>query len=170
MQSPIMCNGFHIRPLRQADREGVAALFARLSPDSLFQRFHSAGVRVVDAVLDQVTAGHVLIAEADGSLVGLASYHRGRHRGDAELAIVVDDANQRRGVGTALCKCLSRDAQDAGIQQLRADLLPTNQAMLGVLRALNLPMHHVSMRDVVQVTLDLRPQWLTCAGRETVSA
>jgi len=33
-----------------------------------------------------------------------------------------------------------------------------------------LPMHHVSMRDVVQVTLDLRPQWLTCAGRETVSA
>ena len=150
-------NGFQIRPLRQADREAVAALFARLSPESLFQRFHSAGMRVVDAVLDQVTAGHVLIAEADGSMVGLASYHAGRHRSDAELAIVVDDASRRQGVGTALCKCVSRDAQDAGIQQLRASLLPTNHAMLGLLRALNLPMRYVSTHDVVEVTLDLTP-------------
>jgi L-amino acid N-acyltransferase YncA len=137
------------------DRTHVAALFDRLSPESLCQRFHSAGVRVADALLDQVTAGYVLIAEVDGCLVGIASYHALRAPGQAELAVVVDDTQQRRGIGTRLCAALSSDARRAGIRQLRAELLRTNQGMLRVLHCLKRPMRLTVTVDVVQVTLDL---------------
>jgi N-acetylglutamate synthase-like GNAT family acetyltransferase len=145
----------NIRPLEDDDRTHVAALFGRLSRESLFQRFHSAGVRVADAVLDQVTAGHVLIAELDGCLVGMASYHALRDPHQAELAVVVDDSQQRCGIGTLLCATLSSDARRAGIRHLRAELLRTNQGMLRLLQCLNRPMRLTVSIDVVQVTLDL---------------
>jgi len=147
----------HIRRLDADDRTQVAALFGRLSPESLLQRFHSAGVRAVGEVLDQVTAGHVLIAEMDGRLVGIASYHPVPDAAGAELAVVVDDTQQRRGVGTALCAALSSDARRAGIRYLRADLLRTNAAMLQLLRCLELPMRLTATLEVLEVRLDLEP-------------
>jgi N-acetylglutamate synthase-like GNAT family acetyltransferase len=147
----------NIRPLDAGDRTHVAALFGRLSRESLLQRFHSAGVCVADVVLDQVTAGHVLIAELDGRLVGVASYHPFPDAARAELAIVVDDTQQRRGIGTALCAALSSDARRAGIRHLRADLLRTNAAMLQLLRCLELPMRLNATLEVLEVTLDLEP-------------
>jgi hypothetical protein len=67
---------FVVRPFGAADRNPVAALLSRLSRESLYQRFHSAGVRVDGAIVDSVTAGYALIAELDGEVVGLASYKR----------------------------------------------------------------------------------------------
>jgi len=132
-------------------------MFGRLSPESLYQRFHSAGVRVADAILDQVLAGHVLLAELDGGLVGLASYHAMPELARAELAVVVEDGHQRRGVGKALCAALSNDARRAGIRHLWAELLRTNQGMLRLLHSLELPMRQSATFDVLQVTLDLQP-------------
>jgi hypothetical protein len=84
---------FVVRPFRAADREAVAALLSRLSCESLYQRFHCAGVRVDGAMVDSVTAGYALIAELDGEVVGLASSNGAR----CELGIVVDDKCRRRG-------------------------------------------------------------------------
>ena len=63
---------FVVRPFRAADRYPVSALLSRLSCESLYQRFHSAGVRVDGAMVNSVTAGRALIAELDGEVVGLA--------------------------------------------------------------------------------------------------
>jgi GNAT superfamily N-acetyltransferase len=108
-----------------------------------------------DAILDQVMAGHVLIAELDGSLIGIASYHALTEPGHAEVAVVVDDRQQRRGIGTVLCARLSSDARRAGIRQLRAELLRSNHGMLRLLRCLNRPMRLTATGDVLEVTLDL---------------
>jgi hypothetical protein len=54
-----------IRRFHAEDRGSVAALLERLSPESLHQRFHSAGVEVDATVLDSVTAGQALVAELD---------------------------------------------------------------------------------------------------------
>jgi len=145
----------YIRPWQPEDQPEVAALFARLSPKSLAQRFHSAGIRITPAVLDQVTAGHTLVAELEGQIVALASYYPLDGRRQAEIGIVVDDVNQRHGIGSALCFSLSRDAQRAGICRLRAEVQSSNRGMLRVLRRLNLPMTLSLASGVVEVELCL---------------
>jgi GNAT superfamily N-acetyltransferase len=148
-------SGVQIRSLDADDRTEVAALFGRLSPESMFQRFHSGGVRFTDAMLDQVTDGRVLIAELDGCLVGLASSHALAEPDQAELAVVVDDNHQRRGIGTVLCAALYGDARRAGIRRLRAELLRTNYGMLRLLQSLNRPLRLTASPDALEVTLDL---------------
>lgn len=151
-----------IRPLQAADRPEVRALFERLSPHSLAQRFHSAGLRITDAVLDEVTAGRVLVAEVEdaiveGSIVALASYYPASGARQAEVAIVVDDAYQGRGIGLAFGTCLVRDAYRAGIKQLRAEVQGSNRAVIKLLRRLHLPMRTTWSHGVVQVEVTLEP-------------
>jgi GNAT superfamily N-acetyltransferase len=145
-----------IRPLLPEDRPGVQALFDRLSPQTAANRFHSAGVRVTDDMLDKVTAGHALVADLGRGIVALASYQRLDGPGIAEAAIVVDDANQRRGIGTALWIHLSRDAQRGGVQRLRANVLGSNRAMFRLLRNQYLPTTYTWGDGVVEVDIDLR--------------
>jgi GNAT superfamily N-acetyltransferase len=146
-----------VRPLQAEDRPSVRALLERLSQRSLAQRFHSAGLRITDAVLDTVTAGHVLVAEVEGLIVGLASYYPDAGIRQAEAAIVVDDPYQGRGVGLALGTCLYRDARLAGIQQVRAEVQGTNRVMIKLLRRLHLPMKATWAYGVLEVEITVRP-------------
>ena len=141
-----------VRPFRAADREPVAALLSRLSPESLYQRFHSAGIRVDGAMVDAVTAGHALIAELDGEVVGLASYNGAR----CEIGIVVDDTCRRRGIGNALCRELLRRAERAGVSKVAASILHSNHAMLRLLQSLEWPLLHVNRGPSLEVTIQLR--------------
>jgi L-amino acid N-acyltransferase YncA len=151
-----------IRPLQATDRPGVKALFERLSPHSLAQRFHSAGLRITDAVLDDVTAGRVLVAEVEdtigeGGIVALASYYPASGAREAEVGIVVDDAYQGRGIGLAFGTCLVRDAYRAGIEQLRAEVQGSNRAVIKLLRRLNLPLRTTWTHGGMQVEITLEP-------------
>ena len=143
---------FAVRPFRAADREAVAALLSRLSPESLYQRFHSAGVRVDGAMLDSVTAGRALIAELDGDVVGLASYNGAR----CELGIVVDDKCRRRGIGNALCRELLHRAERAGVSTVMAIIMHSNHAMLRLLQSLEWPLLHVNRGTSLEVSIQLQ--------------
>jgi RimJ/RimL family protein N-acetyltransferase len=146
-----------VRPLQPGDRSQLAALIARLSPRSLAQRFHSVGLHVTPAVLDHMTAGYVLIAELGGQVVALASYHPLPDR-RAEIALVVDEVNQRRGIGTVLCNVLCREAQCAGFARLRAEVLSSNEGMLKLLHGLQRPMTRTTSYGVVEVEIALCPE------------
>jgi L-amino acid N-acyltransferase YncA len=146
-----------VRPLQAEDRSSVRALFERLSPRSLAQRFHSAGLRITDGVLETVTSGHVVVAEVDGLIVGLASYYPDAGTHQAEAAIVVDDAYQGRGVGLALGTCLYRDACRAGIRELRAEVQGTNRIVIKLLRRLHLPMKSTLAYGGIQVEISVGP-------------
>jgi GNAT superfamily N-acetyltransferase len=140
-----------IRQFRTEDRGRVAALLSRLSPESVYHRFHSAGVRVDAAVLDSVTDGYALVADVDGKLVGLASCSGA----NAELGIVVDDACQRRGIGRALCRELLRGAERAGVRAVAAILMRSNHAMLRLLQSQNWPLVYASGGPVCEITIRL---------------
>jgi GNAT superfamily N-acetyltransferase len=145
----------YIRAWQPEDQPEVAALFKRLSPESVAQRFHSAGIRITAAVLDQVTTGHTLVAELEGRIVALASYYPLRNGAWAEIGIVVDDVSQRQGIGAALCSRLCRDAQRAGIRRLQAEVQLSNRGMLRLLRGLSFPMTTSVASGVAEVDLDL---------------
>ncbi len=131
-----------VRPVRISDEEALQELFYRLSDDSSYQRFmshhrehpHEEMLELVD--LDY-TANAALVAavEADGceEIIGLTRYDLDPATNLAEVAFVVRDEWQGRGVGTLLMRRIAELARARGIAGFTADVLAHNRAMLGVL-------------------------------------
>ena len=93
-----------VRPIERGDGQLLAALYGRLSPDSIRRRFLSPIQRPdqvqVERLLDlDHHDREALGAFAGGRLVGVARYARGGEGDLAEVAIVVADAFQHRGIG-----------------------------------------------------------------------
>ena len=119
-----------LRPPAAEDAEAVLAFFAGLSPDTLWLRFH--GTRRIDNRLterilepDWVNRGS-LLGCLDGDVVALASYERFDGKDSAEVAFVVADREQRRGIGTRLLEQLAIRARDAGIAEFVAEVMAGN--------------------------------------------
>jgi len=133
-----------MRPLTRDDRDGMLALFHRLSAESRWRRFMSPKPTLAPRELDYLTdVDHIThvaftaVDERDGSLVGVARYVR--HAGSetsAELAVEVVDELQRRGIGTALCRLVVQRARDNGLTLLTATALWNNQPARRLLRRL----------------------------------
>ena len=93
-----------LRPIGREDREGLAALFARLTPESRHRRFltpkHELTPRKLAFFTDIDHVRHEAIAaldQRDGSIVGVARYaHFGDRARVAELAVLIADDLQRR--------------------------------------------------------------------------
>jgi GNAT superfamily N-acetyltransferase len=132
-----------LRDLHRDDGEVLDAIVAALSPRSRYLRFHSpipalsAGMR--RALLD--VDGHdriAVVAEVDDDTpVGIARTIRDPQRpSEAELAVAVVDAWQRRGLGQRLVSIVVERATAAGVRRLTARVLDENVAALGLFRAL----------------------------------
>src|SRR3954471_21269172 len=100
-----------IPAIRPHDKEELSAALAALSPASQHSRFLSAKPAFSEAELRYLTEvdgwDHVAVVASPvddpEAIVGVARFVRGRKRHDtAEFAIVVDDAWQGLGLGSAL--------------------------------------------------------------------
>ncbi len=66
-------------------------------------------------------------------LIAVGRYERlGPGAPDAEVAFVVEDAHQGRGVGSILIEHLASAARAAGLERFVAEVLPENGTMLRV--------------------------------------
>jgi GNAT superfamily N-acetyltransferase len=132
-----------IEPLAAGNRAGVAALFARLSPESRRRRFLTPKPELADRELAFLTAvDHVrheavaAVDQCDGSIVGIARYVQyGDRTGSADVAIEVADQMQRIGIGTALMERLVERARVNGLDQLTATTLWENRPARALLRS-----------------------------------
>jgi GNAT superfamily N-acetyltransferase len=75
--------------------------------------------------------------------------------GEAEVAFVVDDAHQGRGLGASLIRHLAALARQAGLKALSADVLPENAAMLKVFETSRLGIKTRREPDSIHVILQL---------------
>ena len=131
-----------IRQVVAEDRVGMAALFARLTPQSRYQRFLSPKLKLTERELTFFTdvdhLNHeaiVAIDQHDNSIIGIARYVRYRDRADvAEVAIEIADAFQRMGIGSALASATIQRAHANGLTLLTATTLWENRAARGLLR------------------------------------
>ncbi|HYA08866.1 MAG TPA: GNAT family N-acetyltransferase, partial [Gaiellaceae bacterium] len=121
-----------------SDADALLDFFERLSDHSRYLRFHgfpAVGPKLVEPFLDpDWDERGALIGCFEGRVVALANYARLRDRRAAEVAFTVDDAYQRRGIGTRLLERLAALAAEAGIEQFVAEVLPENRNMLDVFR------------------------------------
>jgi acetyl coenzyme A synthetase (ADP forming)-like protein len=128
-----------IRPIRPGDNERVLQLYERLSPESMYLRFFSpvpAPFALRTERLTQVDQDEhvVIVAELGDEVVAMARYDRQPLGDTAEVAFVVDDAHQRRGLGTLLLEHLAAIGRRQGLRRFVATTLPQNRQMLSVFR------------------------------------
>ena len=152
----------HIRPVRPDDAERVGAFHDRQSRESIYFRYFSPmprlGPRELDrlVVVDYVTRLGLVAVLAD-EIVGLASYDTWHDRNEAEVAFIVDDDHQGRGLATALLEYLLVAARENGFAGLTAQVLPTNRKMLGVFHQVGFQVSSAFEEGVVEVHLGLEP-------------
>ncbi|MFI6315914.1 GNAT family N-acetyltransferase [Nonomuraea sp. NPDC050556] len=145
-----------VRPLTAIYREAVRDLHDRCSPESRrFRYFTSMPAlppRVFERLCDR-TRGHSLVAGHDGQVVALANLMFTPDPGIAEMAFLVEDRWQGRGLGSALARMLVQEARDLGYAEVRAALLSDNVRMRRLLVSLGATLSYTEDPGVVEARL-----------------
>ena len=123
-----------------SDAEKLRAMFARSSNETLYHRFHTPFPEVpgwmVSLMLD---ADHhdkeALVAVAEEKVIGHAMYVRLAEDGEAEMAIIVEDFWQSKGIGKSLLLELEERAGLRGIETFTGEVLGHNRPMFGLASA-----------------------------------
>ncbi len=127
-----------VRPVQSSDGPGLVAFHARLSPESVYFRFFGGHPSLTDAEVARFTVVDyvdrvALVAELGHRLVGVARYDRlPSDPQRAEVAFVVSDEHQGRGIGTVLLEHLAAAARERGVTTFLAETLVANAKMLDV--------------------------------------
>jgi GNAT superfamily N-acetyltransferase len=135
-----------IDAVHPGDRVPLTEMFDRCSVDTVVHRFFGLVRQFPRRYLDEVLAGAperhdaVVARAADGAVIGLGSVGSGD--GVAELGVLVEDAWQRQGVGTALVDALIARARCRSVTRIAAGVLPGRDDVLSGLDR-RLPKHRV---------------------------
>jgi AcrR family transcriptional regulator/GNAT superfamily N-acetyltransferase len=147
-----------IRLARPEDSDAVAAMHERCSEQTLYRRYLTAVGQWRDITLRRLSGGHrgaTLVAMSeDGTIVGLGHVFPDAPSPTrtAEIAVIVEDAYQRRGIGTRLVAHMLDLAARLGFDDVVGTVLAQNNEMLRVLDSTRL----VWTRHVEDGVLTLR--------------
>lgn len=145
-----------VRAAGPGDKTGARAMHERCSPASLRLRYHGP-VRDSDRYLDHLLDGRhgrsLAVTDAEGRIVALG--HLMWDDGEAELAVLVEDAWQRRGLGQALLRRLAAMARTAGIGTVYAVTHASNAGLIAAMRRLALPLDFRAEDGTLVITATL---------------
>lgn len=144
----VLATGEHVvlRHIQPSDAAELARGFAELSPESRYRRFFGGKATLDDATLHYLTevdgVDHVAIVAMSESLdlktergLGVARFVRLADAKDAaEIAVVVVDDMQRKGLGTLLLSTAVLAATERGITRFRGEVLAENRAVMALLQ------------------------------------
>jgi acetyltransferase len=146
-------------------------MFSRTSSETIYRRFHLPYPEVPEWMIAlMLGAEHhkeALVAVAEEKVVGHAMYVGLGDGTEAEMAIVVEDGWQSKGVGKSLLSELarSRRARPWGVETFTGEVLATNRPMLG-LAAMFAGTEYAMADGVCHVRMPLqRPGWTPYTAR-----
>ena len=129
-----------IRPIRPDDAPSLQALHSRLSHESAYQRFFaivrrlpSDWARALANVDYQRRLALVVEASPGGELIGVGRYEPTNEPDTVEVAFVVQDSWQNRGLGTILFDAILQAAATRSYRRFRAYVLTDNKRMLDLI-------------------------------------
>jgi acetyl coenzyme A synthetase (ADP forming)-like protein len=158
-----------IRPIRRDDAPLHRAFFERLSPETRYLRFFSPKPTISETEVEHFTSVDyrdrmAFVALTGGRIIAVARYDRLPRPGDdpeapteAEVAFVIDDQHQGRGIGSMLLELLAAAAREAGIERFTAEVLPDNQRMLRVFHDAGYRTDDTFADGVVKVAFPIAP-------------
>lgn len=132
-----------VRRADTADLDAAVKMHERCSTSTLAQRYHGP-VSEADRYLRHLLSPHfgrtLSARTASGKLVALG--HLLWDGDEAEVALIVEDDWQHRGIGTELLRRLARLAIEAGSSDIYAVTQASNTAMVAAMRKLGMPLDH----------------------------
>lgn len=140
----------------------MVAFHATLSTRSVYRRFFSSHPQLTAGDLERFThvdyVDRMAFVVLDGaSIVGVGRYERLRGTDEAEVAFVVTDAYQHRGIGGRLLVRLADAARDRGITRFQAQTMSENRDMLRVFLSSGFPLTTTSDGGTVLVRFPIIP-------------
>ncbi|GAA3480475.1 GNAT family N-acetyltransferase [Streptomyces yanii] len=159
-----------IRPITTDDAERLVSFYEQVSDESKYYRFFAPYPRLsakdvhrfthhdyVDRVGLAVTVGGEFIATVRYDRIDAAGRPASAPADEAEVAFLVQDAHQGRGVASALLEHIAAVARERGIRRFAAEVLPANNKMIKVFRDAGYTQQRSFEEGAVHLTLDLEP-------------
>ncbi|WP_377269020.1 GNAT family N-acetyltransferase [Peterkaempfera sp. SMS 1(5)a] len=161
-----------IRPIRPDDAERLVEFYGQVSDQSKYFRFFAPYPRLSDRDVRRFTHHDYL------NRVGLAAIVRDRFIAtvrydridaagrpasadsgatEAEVAFLVQDAHQGRGVASALLEHIAAVARERGIRRFAAEVLPENRKMIKVFTDAGYTQQRSFADGIVHLEFDLEP-------------
>ncbi|WP_309050978.1 GNAT family N-acetyltransferase [Streptomyces sp.] len=149
-------NEITVRRADQRDLRAARALHDRCSPRTLALRYHGPvgdADRYLDHLLSPRFGRTLAVQTASGRLVALG--HLLWDGDETEVALLVEDDWQRRGIGSELLGRLVAMAEEAGCASVYAVTQASNTGMVAAMRALNLPLDYQIEEGTLVITARL---------------
>ncbi len=159
-----------IRPIAPDDAERLVSFYERVSDESKYLRFFAPYPRLSDRDVRRFTHHDYvdrvgLAATVGGEFIATVRYDRvddsGRPSGTpsarAEVAFLVRDDHQGRGVASALLEHIAAVARERGIRRFTAEVLPANTKMIKVFTDAGYSQSRSFEDGSVHLTFDLEP-------------
>jgi len=154
-----------LRPVKISDEPLLKDFFYSLSDKSLYRRFVSARQdmpheRLQEFVVIDYTKEMVILAVIPGDgkeeLVGVGQYSINEGTHTAEVAFVVRDDQQNKGIGTVLLDYLTQLAKRQGLRGFTAEVLAENKAMLHVFEKAGFDMRRSLSSGLYELDMSFR--------------
>jgi len=129
-----------IRPARPADLPALRDFFEALSPQARYLRFFAPvtpGAALLDLLAGSDGTADAVVATRGAVIIGHAMAADRGLPCDArmtDIGVVVADAWQGQGVGSALVRALITSAQARGVTSVAMDVLPGNHKVLAMIK------------------------------------
>ncbi len=165
-EAVLMMKGVEVyfRPAKLTDEAMIKEMFYSLSEATMYQRYmgpkkqmpHKEIQRLID--IDYEGTMTVIAMEKDSDhfhVIGMASYDTDKASNTAEVAFVVVDRWQNKGIGMQFMDMLIKIAKDKGVRAFTAELLSENFRMLDMFYRTGLKVEARLVEDTYMVNMDL---------------
>ncbi|MFE3074067.1 GNAT family N-acetyltransferase [Streptomyces sp. NPDC059247] len=159
-----------VRPITADDADRLVSFYEQVSDESKYYRFFAPYPRLSAKDVHRFTHHDFvdrvgLAATVGGEFIATVRYDRIDDRGlpasgaadEAEVAFLVQDAHQGRGVASALLEHIAAVARERGIRRFAAEVLPANNKMIKVFTDAGYTQKRSFEDGSVRLHLDLEP-------------
>jgi len=152
-----------LRPICPEDADAILAMHSRFSERTRYLRYFSPYPRIPARDLRRfVNVDHrdreAFVVLSGERIVAVGRYDRlGPDAPDAEVAFVVEDSFQGRGIGPVLLEYLAEAGRQVGLTRFVAEVLPANGAMLRVFADFGYHVERQYADGVVHLTFPIAP-------------
>ncbi|MEU6822292.1 GNAT family N-acetyltransferase [Streptomyces atriruber] len=159
-----------IRPITAEDADRLVSFYEQVSDESKYYRFFAPYPRLSAKDVHRFTHHDQvdrvgLAATVGGEFIATVRYDRIDERGmaasapadEAEVAFLVQDAHQGRGVASTLLEHIAAVARERGIRRFAAEVLPANTKMIKVFTDAGYQQKRSFEDGVVRLEFDLEP-------------
>ncbi|MBS1856391.1 MAG: bifunctional acetate--CoA ligase family protein/GNAT family N-acetyltransferase [Acidobacteria bacterium] len=153
----------NIRPIRPEDEPAMVRFHETLSERSVYLRYfhllnleqriqHERLTRICFIDYDREMA---LVAEHEGEILGVGRLMKVHGTSEAEVAVLISDKWQGRGLGKELLARLLIVGRDEKLTKLTADILPDNREVMRICEKLGFTLKHSLDDEVVRAEFGL---------------